>query len=61
LTMPVLVVWGKEDRMLPVSNSFHAKALPHGRVHLFDQCGHLPQFETAEAFNALVTQFLREG
>ncbi|HUJ73298.1 MAG TPA: alpha/beta fold hydrolase, partial [bacterium] len=58
LKMPVLVVWGKEDRMLPVSNASHAKALPSGRLKVFDRCGHLPQLEKAAEFNALVMEFL---
>lgn len=61
LTMPVLVVWGREDRVLPVSDISKAKALPHGRVHVFEACGHMPQLEKALEFNALVTQFLKEG
>ncbi|HUJ76747.1 MAG TPA: alpha/beta fold hydrolase, partial [bacterium] len=60
LKMPVLVVWGKDDRLLPVANAANVKALPNGSLKLFDQCGHLPQLEKAAEFNALLTEFLLE-
>lgn len=59
IAAPTLVVWGKEDRLIPAQHAEAARAIPNVRIHLFDKCGHLPQLEHAQAFNALVTGFLR--
>ena len=58
LGIPVLVVWGSSDRILPAAHLNAAAArLPHARTHLFDDTGHMPQIERAEAFSRLVTDF----
>ncbi|WP_459348334.1 alpha/beta fold hydrolase [Arthrobacter sp. MDB2-24] len=56
---PTLVVWGDEDRVLPASHLEHARAVfPHAEFHLFEKCGHMPQIEREEEFDALVRQFI---
>lgn len=60
LRLPVLVVWGREDRSLPVRHADAAHAMPNAQIHIFERCGHLPQLEHAAEFNALVTQFLQQ-
>ena len=58
---PLLIVWGEEDRILPVSHARRAaRALPHIPVHVIPGCGHWPQMEKAPEFNALVGGFLSE-
>jgi pimeloyl-ACP methyl ester carboxylesterase len=57
---PTLVVWGKQDKVLPVVYAENTKRIPDSSVHLFDNCGHFPQLECAETFNKLVTTFLQE-
>ena len=59
LAPPVLVVWGKNDRMFPVKDSAVAKrVLPRSRIEWLDRCGHCPQLERPDEFNALVLEFL---
>ena len=62
LRMPLLVLWGQQDRLVPVT---HAQAVselcPNAQVHIFDRCGHWPQVEHAEEFNRLVASFLSDG
>jgi len=50
--MPTRIIWGREDRIIPWR---HALLAP-GRVslNLFAGCGHLPQFEEAEAVGRLL-------
>jgi pimeloyl-ACP methyl ester carboxylesterase len=60
LRMPVLVVWGREDRLIPVAHAYAAREMPDARIHIFERCGHLPQLEQAAAFNELVTGFLQQ-
>lgn len=56
---PTLVVWGDEDRILPASHLEHARTVfPHAEVHLFEKCGHMPQIEREDEFDALVRQFV---
>jgi 4,5:9,10-diseco-3-hydroxy-5,9,17-trioxoandrosta-1(10),2-diene-4-oate hydrolase len=59
ITAPTLVVWGKQDPLIPAAYAHvAAQGLPHARLHLFDRCGHLPQLEYVDAFNELVHIFL---
>jgi pimeloyl-ACP methyl ester carboxylesterase len=60
LGIPVLVVWGSKDRILPAAHLNAAAArLPNARTHLFEDTGHMPQIERADAFSRLVTDFWR--
>jgi 2-hydroxy-6-oxonona-2,4-dienedioate hydrolase len=59
LAVPTLVVWGKNDPLLPSKDAEIAKrVLPGPRIELLDRCGHLPQIEHPEAFSSLVLDFL---
>ncbi|THJ66854.1 alpha/beta fold hydrolase [Arthrobacter echini] len=59
---PTLVVWGDEDRVLPASHLEHARtAFPHAEFHLFEKCGHMPQIEREEEFDALVRRFVADA
>lgn len=59
IEMPTLVLWGAQDQFLPVALSHRAmERLPNARLHIFDPCGHVPNIECPQAFNALVTDFL---
>ncbi len=61
ITAPTLIIWGQEDRILPVSGGYAAaEQILNARLHIFEQCGHLPQFELAEKFNSLVSEFLHD-
>jgi pyruvate dehydrogenase E2 component (dihydrolipoamide acetyltransferase) len=56
LRVPVLVVWGEQDRILPTA---HAQALAaHGRVEVLAGAGHSPHMEAANEVNRLVGAFL---
>ncbi|MET3961995.1 pimeloyl-ACP methyl ester carboxylesterase [Marmoricola sp. OAE513] len=57
--IPVFVVWGDDDRILPPKHfEAAAAALPKARTHLFVDAGHMPQVEKAEEFAALVGAFV---
>lgn len=46
---PVLIVWGKQDRVtLPSQASRAAKLFPDARIDLFDSCGHFPHWDQPE-------------
>ncbi len=59
ITVPTLIVWGNEDRVLPVAHG-HAAArkIPNSVLQVFERAGHTPQMEQPEQFNKALLQFL---
>ena len=56
LKMPVQIIWGREDRIIPVA---HAEALAARLpVHIIEQTGHLPHMERAGDVNRLLKRFI---
>lgn len=61
VTVPVLVIAGAEDRVIPVSMlELAAAAFPAGRIAHVPEAGHSVYFERPAAFNALIDRFLGE-
>ena len=59
--VPVLIIWGENDRMIPVHHAEHAhQAIPGSRLEIFEGVGHLPQFEAPGRFVAVLERFLAE-
>ena len=59
IRVPTLVVWGKQDALLPIeSGERYAKEIPGAKLVSFDQCGHVPPVEKTTEFVAAVTGFL---
>lgn len=59
---PVLLVWGEQDRMVPVTNAAdYEAALPDSRRVVFPELGHVPQEEAPARSLAPVLDFLTEG
>lgn len=57
-TMPVLLVWGTRDRMVPHTGArILLDALPHTRVELLEDVGHCPQLEATEKLLELLLPF----
>ncbi len=56
---PTLIVWGAEDRLLPVAYAWRwAGLLPTARVEILEATGHLPLVEQPAAFLDVVDDFL---
>jgi pyruvate dehydrogenase E2 component (dihydrolipoamide acetyltransferase) len=56
LSVPLMVVWGEEDRIIPVA---HAKAVPDSaQVETLPRKGHSPHMEAAGRFNEMLQGFL---
>jgi len=59
---PTLIVWGAEDRLIPVRDAAEFERLvPGSRKVVWRETGHLAMLERPGAFNALVEEFLAEG
>lgn len=57
-----LVIHGREDQVIPLSNSLTLAAwISRSQLHVFGRCGHWTQIEHAARFSQLVTQFLTES
>ena len=56
--MPVLLVWGDRDRMVPPAGARHVlAALPDVEHVLLEGCGHCPQLEEPERLSTLLLAF----
>ena len=59
ITAPSLIIWGKQDPVLPISHAYiAAQGLPNNCLHIFDLCGHNPQLEYPQKFNRLALEFI---
>lgn len=57
-----LVIHGREDRVIPLSNSITlASWIPRAQLHVFGQCGHWTQIEKTARFCRLVSDHLAEA
>lgn len=57
-----LVVHGREDQVIPLSNALTLAAwIPNSQLHVFGHCGHWTQLEHAGRFARLVGDFLAEA
>jgi pimeloyl-ACP methyl ester carboxylesterase len=59
VTAATLVVWGKQDGLVPLAYAEKWKRLVKGaRVEVIDRCGHSPAIEQPAALAEIVTRFL---
>jgi pimeloyl-ACP methyl ester carboxylesterase len=50
VTTPTLILWGEEDRIIPVeAGRWLAKTMPNAALVIYPEIGHLPQEEAVEA------------
>lgn len=57
-----LIIHGREDRVIPLSNSWAlAQWIANSQLHVFGHCGHWTQIEHSARFNRLVADFLTEA
>jgi hypothetical protein len=59
--MPVLIIWGARDPIIPVRHAETAhKAIPGSRLEVFENVGHLPQLEVPGRFVTALERFIAE-
>src|SRR5215207_1468054 len=62
IACPTLIVWGEDDRLVPVRDADEFERLiPDSRKVVFPDTGHVAMFERPRAFNELLAAFLAEG
>ncbi len=61
MQMPVLLIWGRQDIVTPpeAAEQFQ-RLIPDTRIVWFDDCGHVPMVECADAFAESLLKFADE-
>lgn len=58
----VLIVHGREDKVIPLASSYKLfELIPNSQLHVFGRCGHWTQIEHAARFNRMVGDFFTEA
>jgi pimeloyl-ACP methyl ester carboxylesterase len=62
IDVPTLIVWGRNDILIPVADAFEFERLigANARVEVFEDTGHLAMLERPSRFNALLSSFIAE-
>lgn len=59
IAAPTLLLWGEEDRLIPLSHAERFReALPQAKVITYPACGHNPHAELPERVNHDITAFI---
>ena len=58
---PTLIVWGRDDLVVPASDSAgFVERITGARLEVFEDCGHVPMAERPVRFNRLLAAFASE-
>jgi len=61
LTMPVLLVWGEHDPLVPLTYAKQMlEEMPQAKLRVIPRAGHVPMWENPRAFNETLLSFLAE-
>jgi pimeloyl-ACP methyl ester carboxylesterase len=61
ISVPTLIVWGRNDKIVPVSGAYqYEQLIPGSRRVIFEETGHVPMLERPATFNALLDEFFSE-
>ena len=62
LDLPVLLMWGRHDRVVPLAVGRRLEAdLRNGRLEILEECGHVPAEELPEESLAILESFLDDN
>jgi pimeloyl-ACP methyl ester carboxylesterase len=60
ITLPTLIVWGAQDKLIPEEyGPAFRNLIPHARLEIFTDCGHLPHVEKMAALISTLRSFLQ--
>ena len=62
IQIPVLLIHGREDRIIPLDKTSWkiAQVIPNAQLHVFPHCGHWVQIEKTKEFTGQVIEFLNQ-
>ena len=56
ISVPVAIVWGKNDRIIPLNFAHRLKEdISNSKLHIIDKCGHCPQEEYPELVSKILS------
>jgi pimeloyl-ACP methyl ester carboxylesterase len=59
IQVPTLVVWGREDRIVPLECAvLYQQAIPGATVEILDRCGHFAHFEQPQLLADTIGRFI---
>ncbi len=62
LNTPVLLIWGRDDRTLPLAQSTPIlKRVPRAEFHIIDGAGHIPNVERPDVVHPILLDFLERA
>jgi 4,5:9,10-diseco-3-hydroxy-5,9,17-trioxoandrosta-1(10),2-diene-4-oate hydrolase len=57
--VPTLLVWGREDRIVPLAAAeVYRESIAGAQLSIIDRCGHYPHFEQPAEFQRVLSAFL---
>ena len=58
---PTLIIWGRNDRVIPLKQALKAhRLIRKSKLAVFNHCGHLPHLEKPSQFNRTLLEFLED-
>ncbi|MFG6497222.1 alpha/beta hydrolase [Fictibacillus sp. UD] len=61
IQQPVLMIWGKEDQVMPVKTGYRLKHdLPNAELIVYEKCGHLLMEEKPQEICHEITRFIEQ-
>ena len=61
IKVPVLIIWGEEDEVVPLDVGRNFKRdIPDSELVILPQCGHIPQEEEPQETTRIVKEFLKK-
>jgi pimeloyl-ACP methyl ester carboxylesterase len=58
---PTFVIWGKEDRVIPVRFILPFIEMKNCRLYILENCGHRPHAEKPKVINEIIERFIEEN
>jgi len=59
INLPTLILWGRNDPIIPLKNAFRFQTdISNSQVRIIDNCGHIPQEEKPEETAKAIVEFL---
>lgn len=60
IRVPTLIVWGQDDRVLPLKNAHELNMrIGDSQMAVILECGHMPMIEKPERLAAIINEFLK--
>jgi 2-hydroxy-6-oxonona-2,4-dienedioate hydrolase len=58
ITAPTLIVWGDNDKMIPLQYARQYDEIPESQLVVIKNCGHIPHIEKPTRFSDILVRFL---